>query len=491
MPSDMRFARSLSVALTVAATCGLSLPAVASADYSSAVLADDALAYYHLNEASGPLAADASGNVPAADGLYSLSGVSYSVPGAFPSTGGGTAVTLTTGTVNAVVPGTAHAASLWVRPSARAAQTFIEHGDPAGDGWAIGVAPASAPRGGKRKLLFRSQGVSVNSKISLAVGVWSMVSVSWDPASVSFHLNGGAISKTINTPAGWLAPGPALDSTLTVGPGAGAGGTSLDEVAVFPAALTKAQIAAHYSATLLPTVLSAPVLSPLPGVREGDTLTVTPASYSGATGSSREWQRCDTDGACSAIVGVADTTYTLTAADVDHTIQVQESASNANGSVSVISDATDPVLASPPVTTDPGTTTPPVSTDPGTTTPPVSLTGSGTTTPPATTTLPATCPGAPSLLAVRPRSARVGSGRVTLRVNSRRPRATLRAKRGTVRSVAFKWDGKRVRAPRRTPRTLIIRRAWMKPGEHVLKATVRPRRGTSRTIKMRLRVTRC
>ena len=481
----MRLAHSL-LALFVAAMCGLLLPAVAAADYSSAVLADSPLAYYHLNEASGPLAADASGSVPAADGAYSLSGVSYSTPGAFPSTGSATAVTLTTGTVDAAVAGTAHAASLWVNPSARQAQTFVEHGDPAGDGWALGIAPASAPRGGKRKLFFQSHGVSVNSKLSLPVGVWSMIAVSWDAASVSFHLNGGAVTKTINTPTGWVEPGPALDSTLTLGPGAGAGGTSLDEVAIFPAALTKDQIAAHYTATLLPTVLSPPVLAPLAGVREGDTLTVTPASYSGATGSSREWQRCDTDGACSAIAGVTGTTFTLATVDVGHSIQVQETANNASGSVSVISDATDPVLALPPVTpTDPVSPTDPVTTtDPGTTTP-------TSPTPTTNTTAPVTCLGAPRLVAARPRSARVGSTSVTLKLNASRRRATVRARPGTIRSVAFKWDGKRVRAPRRTPRTLIIRRAWMKPGKHVLKAVVRPRQGRTRTITMRLRVTRC
>jgi hypothetical protein len=229
-------------------------------------------------------------------------------------------------------------------------------------------------------------------------------------------------------------------------------------------------------------VLSPPVLSPLTGVREGDTLTVTPASYTGATSSSREWQRCDTNGACSAIADATGTTYTLAAADVDHSIQVQETAGNDNGSVSVISDATDPVLASPPVTpTDPGTTTTPTTTtDPGTTT---------TTT--TTTPVPTTCAGAPRLLAVRPRSARVGGSRVTLRVNARTRRATLRARRGTIRSVTFKWDRKRVRAPRRTPLTLIIRRGWMTPGKHVLKAIVRPRQGRTRTIAMRLTVTRC
>ena len=68
MPS--RFA----LALTIAALSALAAPAFASATYSSAVLADGPLVYYHLDEASGPVAADASGSSPAVDGAYSPGG---------------------------------------------------------------------------------------------------------------------------------------------------------------------------------------------------------------------------------------------------------------------------------------------------------------------------------------------------------------------------------------------------------------------------------
>jgi hypothetical protein len=440
--------------------CGLSVPAMASADYSSAVLADSPLAFYHLNEASGLVAADSSGNGPATDGLYAVGGVSYGVAGPFPGTGSASAVSLTSGTVDSVVLASARTASLWVKPSGRVPQTFLKHGDPAGDGWAIGIAPNNAPRGGKRKLFFQSHGVSVNSKLSLASGVWSMVSVSWGAASVSFHLNGGANSKTVNTPASWVVPGPAANPALKLGPGVGAGGTSFAEVAIFAAVLTKAQLTAHYTATLLPTVLSPPVLSPLSGVREGDTLTLTPAIYSALpTSTSFEWQRCDTDGACAPIAGAAGTTYLLAAADIDHSIQVQEGATNANGSIGVISDATDFVLGALP---------PPV-------TPP--------TGPP--------CLGAARLAPTRRRSVRLGTVRATLTLNARKRRATLRARGGKIRSVAFRWDNRRVRPPRTKPRTLTIRKAWLKPGKHTLKATIRPRHGKRRTIKMRVTVTRC
>ncbi len=478
----MRVARYLSSVIALTVLCGLSVPAIASADYSSSVIADGPLAYYHLDEADGqPLAADSSGSIPPADGSYAATGVGYSVAGPFPGTGSGTAVALTSGTVAGSVSGVAHSASLWINPSARVAQTFLEHGDSAADGWSIGIAPNNTPRGGKRKLFFESHGVSVNSKIALASGTWSMVSVTWDAAKVSFYVNGGAITKAINTPAGWTAPGPAADPTLTVGPGAGPGGTSFDEVAIFPGTLSKNQLAAHYATTLLPVVASTPVLSPLTGVREGDTLSLTPGTYSGGVVQSQQWQRCDANAACTDIAGATGTAYTLTAADVDYSVQVEETATNANGSVSVVSDATDPVLAlpaivTPPVTPlDPGTSAAPatISTpDPVSVQNPVSL-------------LPTSCPTS-RLAAVKARSARVGKAKVTLKLNAKTRRVSVRAKRGTIRMVTFRLDGKRRKARKGHPFTLVIRRAWTKPGKHTLKASVKPRHGKRRTLTLRL-----
>ena len=301
----MRNARFVALTLSLVAVCGLSVPAMASADYDSAVLADSPLAFYHLNEASGLVAADSSGNGPATDGLYAIGGVSYGVARPFPSTGSASAVYQTSGTVDSVVLAGAHTASFWVKPSQRLAQSFLQHGDPAGDGWAIGIAPNNAPRGGKRKLLFQSHGVSVNSKISLASGVWSMVSVSWDAASVSFRLNGEATPSDQH--ARRLAhPGPPPTRAYTRA-GAGAGGTCSPN-RPFPAVLTKAQLTAHYGRPCCRRPLPARAFAAVRGAPD-DTLTPTPATYSTATTSSLEWQRCDAAGGCTPIAGETDTAY--------------------------------------------------------------------------------------------------------------------------------------------------------------------------------------
>lgn len=75
-----------------------------------------------------------------------------------------------------------------------------------------------------------------------------------------------------------------------------------------------------------------PTISGTP--QEGSTLTVSPGSWSGspAPSFSYQWERCvGTGGGCSAISGATNTTYTATSADVAHTLLVQVTAKNSNG----------------------------------------------------------------------------------------------------------------------------------------------------------------
>jgi len=593
----------LTLALALVATSALAAPVFAATDYSSAVLANNPLVYYHLDEASGSVAADASGN--AVDGTYSAGGVTNGVTGAF-AAGDVAAVTLKSGTVTAGLSGTAQTAELWVNPSARTAQTLIQHGDPNGDGWAIGIAPTTVPRGGKRKLFFQSNGISVNSKLGLATGVWTMVDVIWssaDTAHVKFLINGGAITKSLATPAGWTQPGPASNTALQIGPGAGGGGTSFDEVALYTGALTAGQVAAHYAATLLPTALTPPVLAPLTGVHDGDTLTLTPGSYSGGVTPSEQWQRCDVNAVCSDIPGATGTSYALTPDDVGNTIQVQETANNGTGSTIVFTDATDPVLARAPFVTDlqPSVSGTPsggetLLADPGhwggtptitfayqwqrcdalgatclditgatgtsyavdgtadagaTLRVAVSATNANGTTiatslattavpalppppppvtppppapapaPPAPTVVPdpsptspldipgpspsgapgpiptavapvvSVLPCAPRLTPVRARTGRLGATKLTFGLNTKTHRVTLRARRGTPRSVTFKLDGRRLRIARKAPFAVVLRPSKLKAGRHVLKLVVKPRHGKSRTMTVRLTIRGC
>jgi len=97
-----------------------------------------------------------------------------------------------------------------------------------------------------------------------------------------------------------------------------------------------------------PVAASPPTISGV--ATEGQTLTEIHGSWSnGPTGYSYQWQRCNSAGSsCQAIAGATAQTYELAAADVGHTLTVQETASNVSGAGSpATSSATAVVHASP------------------------------------------------------------------------------------------------------------------------------------------------
>ncbi len=138
-----------------------------------------------------------------------------------------------------------------------------------------------------------------------------------------------------------------------LGPGAGTGGTVIDEVALYT---DRPDEASHYLPSGLPVLQTAPALSPLAGPLVGQALTLTPGVWASGATTVDVWQRCDIVGACQAIPGATGVSYVLQPVDAGFTIQVQETATNASGSVTVYTDATDPIAtidgsqpATPPV----------------------------------------------------------------------------------------------------------------------------------------------
>jgi len=80
----------------------------------------------------------------------------------------------------------------------------------------------------------------------------------------------------------------------------------------------------------------------LGSAQQGQTLTASPGSWSGAQPiiPAYQWERCDTNGANCANVGSGGSSYTLTNADVGSTIVVAVTASNSAGSATTSSAAT-------------------------------------------------------------------------------------------------------------------------------------------------------
>lgn len=487
------------IALAAATAGALVMPATAAATpYSDAVLSSGPLSYMQLDETTGLTALDSSSNHR--DGTYvdSILGAS----GAF---GGSHSASLGVGSsINALVDARAGSVQMWVKPtSTKRQQSFAAHGDPRGDGWAVGI-------GARRKVVFVSGGKTVDSKLSLAAGRWTMLSVTWDGDKVRFYANGGATMK--HKPMSTAVPTSSRGDFQIGSDGSGSfseafqGG--VDDVAVFPAPLNAEAIKGHFAATSLPINTAAPTIAG--DVREGSTLTVTPGSYQLETATSRdyEWQRCDSLGDNCEELTATGTTYALTSADVGSTMQVAETAQNAVGSVTTISEPTAVVAAAP--VAESGTTQPTNST--GITTNNAaaveSAGGAPLTTTPTTTTTTTTPTAGPAVTCARvvyttgtPRTLRKrisGVGRVTFSARAKstvRPSSPLVAavatKRGKLRKVTFRLDAKQLRTDRKAPYTASIKPEKLAPGKHVLSARVVARNGRTKTLTLNLKTRGC
>ena len=98
--------------------------------------------------------------------------------------------------------------------------------------------------------------------------------------------------------------------------------------------------AASARTTMAPSNTSAPTISGT--VREGNTLTAHNGNWANTpTSFAYQWQRCAPDGSgCADIAGATKQTYLLATADVDHTIRVGVTATNADGQASASSAVT-------------------------------------------------------------------------------------------------------------------------------------------------------
>ena len=99
---------------------------------------------------------------------------------------------------------------------------------------------------------------------------------------------------------------------------------------------------------LAPTVNNAPTLAGT--AQQGQTLTLTQGTWNNTpTSVTNQWEQCSTTGtACTAIAGQTGTTYVIAVADVGHTIEVLETASNTGGTATATAGPTATVTALAP-----------------------------------------------------------------------------------------------------------------------------------------------
>ncbi len=483
--------------------CSPAARADVPADYRAAVLADAPLAYWTLDEASGTVAADHSPN--GRTGTLA-GGVTLGAAAPFSSPANTAAVLDATGTLTAQVPGTARLVEFWVRPSQRVQQTFVTFGNPAASGWSVGLSGSRTSRSQRRRLVFTSGGRVVSSRVTLAIGAWSMVSVSWGPGSlIRFTVNGRSVTR--NAWYSVIPPSTNALSTFKAGPGAGTGDTAVDEVALYA---SRPDAKAHYAQSALPVLVAAPAVTQPGAPAVGTPITATPGSWGPGTTVTDEWQRCDAIGACQAIPGATGTTYVPAPEDAGFTIQLQETAVTPTGTIVVYSDATEPVAnadGSQPAATPllpPGAdpAVPAAETEAAIAAggviaeDPDVVTQDAAAEPPAPGAAGASPAAAPSgervaraciaralpVRAKRLKLRRMGRrGTVTVRMDATTSVVTVRAARGVVRRVRWSLDGRALAAGRGTA----LRLPALASGDHVLHGRVARRHGRTAPVTLR------
>ena len=253
--------------------------------------------------------------------------------------------------------------------------------------------------------------------------------------------------------------------------------------------------------------------------RSGGTLTADPGAWTGTApiGYSYRWRRCDASGAnCTEMAGATDRQYTLTSADVGHTIRVEVTARNDTGATTKSSEPTGVIAATAAAGggATPVPTTPRAPATPAAPAVPSRMPSTGSTSPSA----PVTPANAASDLSTLPGSqitstscaALVGGGgfrrldfppagvvRMRIRADATvLPTAPVRitvnaAKPAGLCSVRYTLDGRAVRSGRRAPYRLALAPSALKPGRHALVARLRPRTGRARTLTTTLRIAGC
>jgi hypothetical protein len=199
----------------------------------------------------------------------------------------------------------------------------------------------------------------------------------------------------------------------------------------------------------------------------------------------------------------------VTAADVGHTLRIVSTATNAFGTSTAISQATAVVTSATAAGTGarPAPAPSPAPATTPTSTPAAGTGGGGSTTPGAggdlsvlpdsqiSSTACATVVGgggfrridlsAPGAVRMRIRADAtvLASTPVVVTVSAAKPAG--------LRSVRYTLDGRALRAGGRPPYRLALAPASLRPGRHVLAATLRPSRGATRVLRAMLRVAAC
>lgn len=203
------------------------------------------------------------------------------------------------------------------------------------------------------RLALRSNATTISTSTATLTDTagWHYVAASKSGSNVHLYLDGTDVTGSVTNVT--LANSTSPLAIGQTGNGSFFKGT-LDEVALYNAALASSQIASHYALGAAPTNTSPPAIAGV--AQDGQNLTTSPGTWTASPSSyAYRWRRCDSSGAgCQDIGGATAQTYTNAPDDVGATLRVVVTARNASGaSTSATSNKTATVAALAPANTTP------------------------------------------------------------------------------------------------------------------------------------------
>jgi hypothetical protein len=227
----------------------------AASTYASSVRADAPSMFYRLGDSTVALLADSSGQ--GQNGAYNASNVQLNIPGAIPGDAGTAVGDQGNASGYASVPeiqsipvfNHPRTVELWIQQAVTTLtdQALVSWGQPAvGTGNAFGLIESSPS-----ELLVAASGDDSVFPLPYRLddGAWHQLAVTYDGSAIGAYLDGQLIGAGhFPAPLDTLGGTP-LEIGTFAGVGVGLQSTALDDLAVYPSALTSARIAAHFAAS--------------------------------------------------------------------------------------------------------------------------------------------------------------------------------------------------------------------------------------------------
>jgi hypothetical protein len=337
-----------------------------AASYANSVLSNQPSAYYRFLEPVGSSSfADSSGHgntATAPEGAVQID--------PFGPVGSGSQAVAVSGGGYVQAPALAamqgdnsRTVELWLKTSASTDQCMLSSGK-AGHAASFSLCLTDgtqygAPPPGTAGIYLQTYDADVYIPgLQLMDGAWHYVAVALSGSTVSivvdgqtptgFIWNGHAYSGLVSQP--FVLPSTPNTAASAIGIGETGWATtfagSIGEVAIYPSALSPSQISADYTAGIATSSGKIPINQNPPSIFEspveGTTLTALNGLWDDFLATLQDqWLRCDAADSshCAVIPGATGLTYVPTASDVGHTLEVQETASNAAGKSAAVNSS--------------------------------------------------------------------------------------------------------------------------------------------------------